>query len=282
MRGRTARCGWVERCPWLPAAGGGASPPPLALPPLAAVAFREQGKCGEALWHALLCLQQRRSGERGQGGERERRRVDPVVKEVRCADQLAVPGRFGFAFPPALLFLCTWLVCPSPSTAAVPLPLAPRLPRGMQAHKRGLDVEKLHGSKTPAWRNLRGRTGGPKKQSYFDGPEDEEDELEDKPSDGEVDEEEAEEEEAEDSSEARGISAQTGQHRAPSSCCISCPYLGCALLAFARADGASAAAAGAAEQRGRGGGWHGRGHGAPAPVRAPRAPDGAALQPRKG
>ncbi len=54
----------------------------------------------------------------------------------------------------------------------------------MQAHKRGLDVEKLHGSRTPAWRNLRGR-GVQKKQSYFEGPEDEDDELEDRPSEDE-------------------------------------------------------------------------------------------------
>jgi hypothetical protein len=56
----------------------------------------------------------------------------------------------------------------------------------LQAHKRGLDVEKLNGSRTPAWRSLRGRDGAAKKQSYFEGPEDEEDELADQPSDGEA------------------------------------------------------------------------------------------------
>jgi hypothetical protein len=55
----------------------------------------------------------------------------------------------------------------------------------LQAHKRGLDVEKLHDSATPAWRNLRGRTRDRKKQSYFEGPEDEEDELQDHPSEEE-------------------------------------------------------------------------------------------------
>ena len=46
-------------------------------------------------------------------------------------------------------------------------------------------MEKLNGSHTPAWRNLRGRDGAAKKQSYFEGPEDEEDELADQPSEEE-------------------------------------------------------------------------------------------------
>ena len=69
-----------------------------------------------------------------------------------------------------------------PPACLVPAPPAPPL----QAHKRGLDVEKLNGNRTPAWRNLRGRDGAAKKQSYFEGPEDEEDELADQPSDGEA------------------------------------------------------------------------------------------------
>ncbi|KAL4429387.1 hypothetical protein ABPG77_005161 [Micractinium sp. CCAP 211/92] len=80
-----------------------------------------------------------------------------------------------------------------------------------EAHKRGLDVEKLHGSRTPAWRNLRGRGSQKKVQSYFEGPEDEDDELADEPpsdDDGEEEsgsgEEEEEEEEEEESEEEEG------------------------------------------------------------------------------
>lgn len=66
--------------------------------------------------------------------------------------------------------------------------LSPTLPPP-QAHKRGLDVGKLHGSRTPAWKNLRGRSASRRKQ-YFEGPEDEGDELEDRPSGSEEEEEE--------------------------------------------------------------------------------------------
>ena len=62
----------------------------------------------------------------------------------------------------------------------------------MQAHKRGLDVGKLHDSQTPAWRNLRGRgSAGQKRQSYFEGPEDEDDELADQASEEGQEEEES-------------------------------------------------------------------------------------------
>lgn len=52
---------------------------------------------------------------------------------------------------------------------------------------------KLHGSHTPAWRNLRGRGGQKKVKSYFEGPEDEDDELADQPPSDDDDEEEQEE-----------------------------------------------------------------------------------------
>lgn len=73
----------------------------------------------------------------------------------------------------------------------------PRHPTS-QAHKRGLDVDKLHGSRTPAWRNLRGRSASQRKRSYYEGPEpaDDDDEVEDQPS-GSEEEEEVEEEEEE-------------------------------------------------------------------------------------
>lgn len=65
-----------------------------------------------------------------------------------------------------------------------------------QAHKRGLDVDKLHDSRTPAWRNLRGRSASQRKRSYYEGPEqeDEDDEVEDQPSGSEEEPEEVEEE----------------------------------------------------------------------------------------
>lgn len=65
-----------------------------------------------------------------------------------------------------------------------------------QAHKRGLDVDKLHDSRTPAWRNLRGRSASQRKRSYYEGPEqeDEDDEVEDQPSGSEEEPEEEEEE----------------------------------------------------------------------------------------
>ncbi|PRW59558.1 ATPase family AAA domain-containing-like isoform X1 [Chlorella sorokiniana] len=66
-----------------------------------------------------------------------------------------------------------------------------------EAHKRGLDVDKLHGSRTPAWRNLRGRSASQRKRSYYEGPEeqeDEDDEVEDQPSGSEAEEQEEEEE----------------------------------------------------------------------------------------
>lgn len=77
----------------------------------------------------------------------------------------------------------------------------------MQAHKRGLDVQKLHGSRTPAWRNLRGRGSQKKVQSYFEGPEDEDDELADEPpsdDDGAEESGSGEEEEEEEEEEVRG------------------------------------------------------------------------------
>lgn len=56
-------------------------------------------------------------------------------------------------------------------------------------------MEQLHNSQTPAWRNLRGRSGRLKKQaSYYEGTGEEEDDGEDEIADqGHSDEEEGEE-----------------------------------------------------------------------------------------
>ena len=48
----------------------------------------------------------------------------------------------------------------------------------MQAAKRGLNVDQLHNSQTPAWGNLR-RRSRLKQASYFEGEEDADDEVAD-------------------------------------------------------------------------------------------------------
>jgi hypothetical protein len=115
-------------------------------------------------------------------------------------------------------------------------------------------VEKLHGSRTPAWRNLRGR-GLQKKQSYFEGPEDEDDELQDQPSEGEEEEEGAlddavalDEEEDGGSSEASG-----GRKRLPTSV-----LLDLGMLKVLYACGALCFCPLAAGKRGGGGGGRAR------------------------
>lgn len=133
--------------------------------------------------------------QRGRSGV-ERRRVDPVLKEVSRV----------WCRPPAAVGWPTWcwlsvpgLPCDGHPAMATRLSHASTagLPTRAQAHKRGLDVEQLHDSRTPAWRNLRGRSASRRKQSYYEGPEqgDEDDELEDQISGSEGGQEEEEEEE---------------------------------------------------------------------------------------
>lgn len=116
---------------------------------------------------------------------------------------------------------CPWLAVPPglrrlECAAACTHRPAPCPPRA-QAHKRGLDASKLRGSGTPAWGNLRGRSGSARKQkSYFEGPEDEDDELEDQPSGGE----EGEEEEEHSDEEEEGTSEEVRGRASAESACV--------------------------------------------------------------
>ncbi|GAB4822033.1 hypothetical protein N2152v2_009079 [Parachlorella kessleri] len=88
---------------------------------------------------------------------REKRRVDPVMKEVSRWH-----GR-----------------PPSAACAAVMRALSlGLLTQAKAAAKRGLNVDQLHNSQTPAWGNLR-RRSRLKQASYFEGEEDAEDEVAD-------------------------------------------------------------------------------------------------------
>ena len=80
-----------------------------------------------------------------------------------------------------------------------------------QAARRGLDVEQLHDSQTPAWRNLRTRDGGSrlKRASYYEGEPDADDEVADQRSD----EEEAAESEGEEGSSGSSSEVRAGRGR---------------------------------------------------------------------
>lgn len=74
----------------------------------------------------------------------------------------------------------------------------------LQAPRRGLDVDQLHSSQTPAWRNLRGRGERQlKRASYYEGDADADDEIADQRSDDDDEELGADEEAAGSSSEVR-------------------------------------------------------------------------------
>ena len=159
------------------------------------------------------CLPRLPRLQRGTSGERKR--VDPVIKEASFSVARArLPPAAAPPLPPGA-------ACPrlrrgappgGPASAPRALPrhrcgsrFAPLLLPPLQAAKRGLDVDRLHGSRTPAWRNLRGRSASARKKSYYEGPEEEDDgeELQDQPSgseggedgEGEGSEEEGSEEE---------------------------------------------------------------------------------------
>lgn len=118
---------------------------------------------------SLWSLQGGRSGER--------RRIDPVIKEASGGQPKAPSGSAAnLALPvpawPARLAAQGGLapiLLPSPPALDCTHPILPHASSPLQAAKRGLDVGKLHGSRTPAWRNLRGRSAPALKKSYFEG-----------------------------------------------------------------------------------------------------------------
>ena len=148
--------------------------------------------------------------------------MDPVLKEASRAGAAAParPPQLSGATRPGAGCLC--LACPVTPTQryqrAPPHDPCRVRPTWVQAPKRGLDVEQLQDSRTPAWRNLRGRSASQRKQSYYEGPEqeDEDDELEDQPSSGSEGAEEEEEEGGDGSSDEvreRGRDGAAGQRR---------------------------------------------------------------------
>ena len=139
--------------------------------PPAAVAFPSHQPC--VLPPVILLLQRRRSSER--------RRVDPVIKEVCSRAQSAAlrntcslaaqlcARAADHARPSAARLLHQTHRPPGSRWPAQHIALPPTTTMLLQAPKRGLDVDKLGGSRTPAWRNLRGRGSTHKKRSYYEG-----------------------------------------------------------------------------------------------------------------